>query len=351
MIVVALYFLLRPLPLLPSETFLSPDADAFLILQISPEDECFVAVLQELAKRPPAEVKLAEQQREQLLTQPEQIRQVLLQMLPMRLVVLARHVERKAKQDEEGFTFSGVMSIRGLSGFGGFILRLIRGSMVEQGGRLEKYKGVKIGVSSTGLHLAKLGNNFMFAPDAETIARWVDRIREQERLMKSAAEGEGPVLPYEGPGVLGDVLGALERRAQLRCASVNSHDEVSAFLEAAGPEGGMFQKITVALLDSGIASAQVIAVGATARLVEPDAADFELLFRADDERFAGELRDRLVDLLESAAADIGIEGIRGTADGSLVRVTFRKARLRDALRGAVEQFRRASGRAPASSQR
>jgi len=360
LIVVGLYFLARSLPLLPSETFLTPNADAFLIVQISPEDESLVAVLHELIQNPPPDLKLAEEQRKQLLARSDEVAQTLMQTLPARLVVLARHIEREGQEGGREFALSGVMSIRGLSGLGGVLLKTVVSTLLKRGGRIERYDGVKIGVSPTGVRLAKLGNNFMFAADTESVTAWVDRIREQARLMKTAPEGQEPVLSYQGPDLLKEMLSALERSAQLRFASVNSHGEIGAFLEAlqAAGSGGAgsgagaaMGELAQVLSGSDVASARVLAVGGVGRIVEPDTARFELLIRADDEAFAGELREELVNLLESSAPDMGIEEIEGAAEGSLVRIAFSRTHLRDTLLEAVRRGRQAEGPSPAPSQR
>ncbi len=339
-VAVGLYFLLRSRPLVPPETFLSPSADAFMIIQVSPDDEDLVRMLQEFVKNPPAELELTEKQKKRLMGRADRVADDLAQVLPLNLVVTARHIEPRAQAAARKFAFGAILSIKGFSGLGRFVLKLIIGSLPQEGGRVEHYKEVDIGISQGGACLAALNNNFMFAGDTETIETWIDRIGEQELLMKQAEEGKKTVLPYEGPEALKRMFERLDRSSRLLFASLNSHGEVKAFLEALQRaelvgEGGDAGKEVAMLVETGITSPRVHAVGGTGHIVGPDTMELQLLVECDDEEFAAALLDQLLAVLGNLAPELGIEALEGTLDGSLVRLKFSKPGLQEALHKAA----------------
>jgi len=329
---VGVYLLVRSRPVVPVETFLTAQADAFLIVRVSPEDEGPVQMLQELARRRARESELAE---EQLITQRKQIRQGLAQALPLQVVALARHLEPGGQREEARFAVAGVFSIRAWSGLLRALLSGIRSGIVGDGGRVEVYQRTRIVISTTGTCLASVDNNFMFAQDLDTIKAWIDRIREHKQLVELAAAGAEPALPYEGPDALKRMLGRFERGAQLRFGSLNSHGEIEAFLEFLKKHADEDER-TVAiadmLLDSEIASPRVIALGGMAQIIGPDALACELIAECEDEQFARGLSERLAAAAGQLAEEFGLQEVAATVDGNVARLTFQKTGLQDALR-------------------
>jgi len=328
-----IYFMVRSRPVLPPETFLTADADAFLILQVSPGDEGLLQVLQQHSASV-AEAAGGAQARPPVLPQDAQAMAASLeQFLPFHLVLTARHTE------EEGeFLLGGAASIKPMSGFWRFLLN----RMISSGGAGEDYKGVAIGTggprpdNAEGPYIAAVDNNFMLAQDKETVKRWIDRIEEQKKLMKEAEPDEQPVLPYEGPGPLKEMYGRLDKGAAVRLATLNEHGEILHLLRFLAEQ--QTDEESAEMLDlseqTGIADAQVEVAGGSAQFLDADTLSCRLLFECASDQFATELSERLSAFGAEVAPELEAESLEGTAEGTLVEVELTLTGVQDFLRQA-----------------
>jgi len=337
-IAVGLYFLLRARPVLPPETFLTASADGFAIVQVNPQDEQLVRMLQELVRTSPAGLRLNAEQRKRLQGSLQPMQENLGKLLPLHLVILFRHLPEEERTPKEKFALAGAFAIKGWSGLLRMFVKAVRSSLPEHGGRVEKYQGVKIGISPQGRCIAALDNNFMFARDIETIEAWIERIRRQKELLKRAPQGERPVLPYEGPEPLKRMLAELDPEAQLRFASLNSHGELDALLDivasSAAPEGRP-AALVEALRNAGVTAERVLAVGGTARLVGPDEVGVSLILECPDAASASALADALASVLRQTGEEGAVTDVRAEAEGARARVRFRASGVQAAIRKAL----------------
>ena len=327
-----LYFLLRSRPVLPPETFLTPGADAFLVARVNPNDKALITLIQESAR-----------QQGQQVPQAAEIAERLEKLTPIQLVLAARHTEQEGQ-----FAVGGVASIKPWSGIVRAAVKMIIKNLPDEGGSIEQYKEIRIGVTKIGVCVAAVDNNFMLTQDKEMLKEWIDRIEEQEQLE------EGGVLPYDGPVALKEMNGRLDPTAQARLVSLNDHGEIEALLDAVqqvreeerGEEErppDLFDNLSEADVDWS----RVSVVGGTVRILDPDTAGCELLIQCRAEEFAKGLAATATEMLEEQAEEGGLEQIEVTVDGAIVKVKFQVSGIQQMLREKAEQRRQSQpGRPP-----
>ncbi|MDP6439868.1 MAG: hypothetical protein QGH74_09555 [Candidatus Brocadiia bacterium] len=313
-IVLLVAWVKRAHPVPPPETFLTPTASSFAILQIRPDDEALIAMLEQQVENAPADVKRKIRSGGPTGQQVEQMRQNLETVTPIHVVVAVR------PGSEEGeFLWSVAISIEGFSNPINLMLRSIVNDMPDSGGSLQAHKDVEIGVDQDGACIAPVDNNFLVGNDLEVVKDWIDRLQEFAGLQEAAAEGAEVVLPYEGPDDLKGMYERLEPSAQVRFASLNEHGEVEAFLEhilAERPEKEA-QEIAEALLEAGVADAVAIA-GGSMTLASAGAAEFRLLLEGRDEEGAMLCEESLTSIAEEKK----LEGAETSREGALVEFRF-----------------------------
>lgn len=311
------YFMARPHPVLPVETFLSKLGSAFLVAQVDKDDAAAKALLQDYIAAQADKMPLASWVAKEGVDHA----------VPVQLVVSAR-----TTGGEGEFAVSGVASA---SGFVRSPSKFFLEGIAGERGKIEEYRGVEIDVRQNGVCLAIVENNLMLGRDKGMIKEWVNRIQRQQKL------GEGEVVPYDGPAALKEMRGRLDPEAQVRLFSSNEHGEVKAFLgwvqqmrkEHAGAEPQwlkVFDAISAAEIDwSGVAT-----VGATARLLEADTADWVLLLQCADEQAADHLRTKAVSVLGELGGRAGLAGVQTTLEGALLKVQFKTSEIRQMLPAA-----------------
>ena len=319
---VIVYFLVRPLPVLPPETFLSQHVDAFLVVQVGPDDDAAKALLKEYVRAQADKMPLANQAAEGVDL-----------AAPAHLVVSARHIRTEGE-----FAVGGVASTSGFGGFMRNIVKLVINDLRSEAGTVETFKGIEIGIYADGVCLAAVDNNFMLSQDKGMLKEWINRIEQQRKL------GEGEVMAYKGPPAMIDMRGRLDPEAQVHLVSSNGHGEIKAFLDwvqqtreqHVGAEPGwlnVFDTLSAAEIDwSG-----VVALGGTLHILEADTGRCELLFQCRDEQLARELEGKAVSVLDERGAEAPPEEVRTTLEGTLLKVRFKTSGLQQMLQKAAEQ--------------
>ena len=313
-IVLLVAWVKRAHPVPPPEAFLTPTASSFAILQIRPDDEALIAMLEQQVENAPADVKRKIRSGGPTGQQVEQMRQNLETVTPIHVVVAVR------PGSEEGeFLWSVAISIKGYGNVLNLFMRKVVSGMPGSGGSIQKHKDVEIGVDPDGTCIAPVDNNLLVGDDLEVVKDWIDRLQEYAGLQEAAAEGEQVVLPYRGPDELKGMYERLGTSAQVRFASLNERGEVEAFLEhilAERPEKAA-QEIAEALLEAGVADAVAIA-GGSLTLASADAAEFRLLLEGRDEEAAALCEE----LFTSIAEEKKLEGAQISREGALVEFFF-----------------------------
>jgi len=343
-------------PSVPAETFLTPKASMFAVAQLTPDNEDLVKVLQEHIKQQAAQGKAAGPQAE-----AEQVKDNLAQLLPAHAVLI---LARNEGEEGEGGVASTVLGGKfkanvavsaNPTGFGGriivamvrWMLSLTVSTCEQEGGSVQTYKEVKIGVKRDKSVVAAVDNNFMMGDDVELTKEWIDRIAAQKEAQKKAGKKQQvPAPAYEGPEEMKRMYGRLDHKAVLNFVCTNTRGEIKSLLgamEKAEPRGQAYDTIEKAketatvLGKTDIGSDSVIVAGGTMRITGPDTAGFEILIECKDAQFAQKLAGQFKEALEASAKDTGIQDIEATADGAVVKIKYTKPGLQKILQDATQQ--------------
>ena len=244
------YYGLRAVPILPPETFLARETDAFAVARLTKDDKAIIAEIEKVLDRLPEIVEMSKETEESWEQQRTSAQDALASAGPVQAVLL-----RRVSPDGEGKS-AIVLSIRRLSGLLRWGVNLSMDSLPAEGGTLEEYEGTTIGTAKDGGSAAVRGNNFMFSQDADVIKHWIDRTKEQREAESQAGEeGEAPVPATQLSDELRRLYEGLPKDAPVRFGLSNQAGQLRyLLLKTTGEEAfeslqevGLFdQKVTAA---------------------------------------------------------------------------------------------------------
>ncbi|MFO7955477.1 MAG: hypothetical protein R6X33_00040 [Candidatus Brocadiia bacterium] len=275
LVIATIWFLLGSVPVVPEETFLLPEATAFAVVRIEPDDTLMAELPFRVASHPEVREELRKQDVDprKLEGNVAKARENVRKMAPVQMVALLMPPE-----EEEGeFSAAAAFSMRRYS-------RLIR--MLLRGGKegeTSEYKEAAIVAPADEPLLAVRGNNFMRAERMETLHTWVDRLVEQRARQEAAAEGETPRPELELRPRLREAYERMDRSLPVRFACLNESGELAHLAERIEREEVLEALEAIGALGDGVAMLS----GSLEPLNETDA---ELSLRwdcRDDEHAAG----------------------------------------------------------------
>ncbi|NLW50083.1 MAG: hypothetical protein GXY85_04460 [Candidatus Brocadiaceae bacterium] len=235
----------RALPVPDAEVFLTPQTRAFLFVSIRRDDPMMVEVPVRLALRPDVGNRMPIK-----ADQPEQMREGVVYVAPIRLVVLGT-----AAAGEDGVRWGLAVSITRLGRLLDAVLRQVAAK--KELPKPEPYRGGAIWPAPAGGAFAARTNIYMVAEDAILLRTWLDGI---EAAVRPDDEPAAAPLPA---GMDPQLLGAydrLDRDSPVRFACLNTRGELAALL-ARVPHPG----VHAALEAAGLAGPGVHAVSGQVR--------------------------------------------------------------------------------------
>ncbi len=328
---VASYFILRTKPVMPPAALFQPDADGFAVIQIDPEDEGLVELLQSLVKNPPDGLK-------ELPFFPERVEQVPQQLetwAPLNIISAIYHLETpeepaasqlnlgqlneeippqikrymELRAEKKRFHKGTLTSLHR----GGFLMRwmveIILAEIEEQDGTVEEYRGVDLGKSPDGFFLSAQDNNVMLTDNENLLRNWVDILKEK---------GKDQDFSYNGPPHLQNIYERLHLPAPFFFAISNTEGQIESLFQSA-KEMEIINQPNKHLL--GV-SEKINAVGGTFLIENADRVRVDIYAECKAEGYARGVSEGLVEWLqEQELEDIKIEG---RVDGTMahIRITY-----------------------------
>lgn len=218
---VGIWLLVRPTPLVPAETFVTPQASAFLIARVDPADQLMTRIPAAVLARPEISRLLPTQSGEPLELTEEQALQTMKGFSPMWLVLVVEPSEQqRALHGGVAFALQRYSKL----------LRLAAGHRLHKSGDARDYKEATIASLGERTYAGVRGNNFMTADSEELLRRWVDRIVAARARAEHQDEPAQPGLEVQEE--LKRAVERLETDQPIIFACLNAHGELAALAEA-----------------------------------------------------------------------------------------------------------------------
>jgi len=298
---IAVHFAVRAVPILPPETFVTPEADAFVVGKIDPGDVALLALIQDMmegAQTGPGVFW-------RFGGKDGNLRQSISGVGMLQMVALVSYGSEKERE----MSYSFVFSIQKMSGLMRWTFSRSLKELLRQGGVLTRHGKVTIGTGPGGWSRTVWRNNFMIAEDIEVIKEWIDRIEKQEE----AGAGASAAL------AVGETLKAAYERlpceAALRFASINTGGEVGLLL----PEEGEFSQ---ALKDMGLVGREVKALGMSLDVGDAQEAQVKVCASCGEEGQARQLAARLEGRGAAMEQQFQLARWKVSRDGKVVKLAF-----------------------------
>lgn len=351
---VLIYFMVRGRPVVPPETFFRSDADAVMVIQLQPEDEGMVNLLESMAKNPPEELELSERERRRLATQAGDIPKQVRKIAPVQMVMLAHHLSdplrggmgrASGKQgpfpgleslfirgigEQKRFQYSLAFSVKAYGGMLAMLMKAGLQALPEQGGAVEHYGETKVGVSGRGILMASVENNFLFTEEADVVHGWIDVLQDV-----TEGVGDGEELAPRLSGSLQKVYDRLDPNAPMLFCVENDEGEVrdliAAFKERrerakkAGDERRAdeldVERIITALSFTDLMSDEVVALGGMMRVLDAETAELDIYVDCNTVSLAHSLAGQLRAIFETLVQQYTT--MDAESDGNWVHVKIR----------------------------
>ncbi len=348
-IAIVLYLFLRSYPVPPPEALFSPDADGFAVLQIEPDDQALIGLLQSLLITPLASEELSQKERRELRESAKELPEKMRLLVPIRLASVFYHLDEPQEIEEMDFQLpeteeraaglaekiagmqaekkrfnKGIALSMRRRGFSWVIARALMTGISEHGGREERYNKGKIAESPAGFAFGHLRNNIMMADRVRIVQSWIDLLAEHRDLQTAG---------YNGPPQLEEIFTIIDTEALFYFAISNSEGQldsmICSLLEMAeqNNEAGDEQEerglagFLAANIDAlGMITDDIITLGATFRIIDPDNAQLDIHAQCTTERHARDIGVELAGILNELAGEKVI--VKGTADGRLAHVSL-----------------------------
>lgn len=320
-----IWYLRCPQPVVPPETFVTPDTGAVLFVRVEPDNPLMVEAAVRLAMLRVVWEKVPTKEGRKLQMDAEAARDAVLRAAPLQVVVLLQPGQEPGRFDT-GAVFS-------VHKFSRAYAMAVRGVIKRraQDGTVSEHNGATVFVNGDGKVLAVRGNNYMTADREEIVTQWMARLEQQRAREERWPEGEQPVPELDADAPVRAAYERLDRKLPILFACVNSHGELAALLSLA-PDGETRQ----ALVAAGAASPNVVSVsGQIEGLDYPDAA-LRLYVECSDAGFAERLQEALEELVQAAGDASPLrEIVVRRKDGALLRIDARIEDLPDKLSGLL----------------
>ncbi len=356
---IGLYLLLRSRPVMPPEAFLLPDADGFVALRIEPEDEGLTAFLESLAADPPPALDIPEKHKERLRENAANTHLLMEKWTPINCVFLMYLRDESEKTGPRDFELPKNADIfptplgdwadmpgvrnkmqRFSLGFAGstsragglmrWFVRAATAEIVEQSGREEEYRDVKIGIMPDDFLLGAVDNNFLLADRSQIIYSWIDVLKETEA---------GKDFAYNGPPHLEKIYRRIEPPAPIYFAVSNRQNEVPILVESfleeqaeSSSDNNYNNKMVISLVK--ILAEHVEAIGGYLRVISPNETELNIYAECKNAEHAREAGANLAELLKWGKREAAIEGyVKVEIDGNTAHVRLKVENLTELLHG------------------
>ncbi|MCK4283797.1 MAG: hypothetical protein KAX44_05735 [Candidatus Brocadiae bacterium] len=329
-VVIAVYLLMRSVPVVPPETFVTPEAAAFLFVRIEPEDPLMVETAVRLASRPELRQRVRTKDGEQLSMDAARARDVVLTVAPIQLVGVLRPGD-----GEERFHRAVAVCIHKASRFFTMWARMAVKSGAEAGSAVSEYKGAAVLTTPEGKTFAVRRNNYLWADRAETVRAWVDRLEERRAREEEAAGGEEAVPPLDAAPTLKAAYERLDRDLPIRFACGNAHGELRVFL-ALLPKGPVRNRLAAA----GAGSEKVVSVAGQMQGLNNRDAALRIYVDCADSGFAQRLLETLEAVVAEAPDSAPLKEVRvKREEGTVLKMDARIENLPDKIFQLIDFLR------------
>jgi len=286
---------------LPPETFITPQADAFVVGKVDPGDVALLALIQDMLDEAQTDRGLFRR----FGGEKGNLRQSISGVGMLQMVALISYGSEK----ESEMSYSFVFSIQKMSGLMRWTFGRSLKELLRQGGVLTRHGKATIGTGPGGWNRTVWRNNFMIAEDMEVIKEWIDRIEKQEEA------GAGAAAALAVGETLKAVYEKLPCEAPLRFVSINTRGEVGLLL----PEKGEFSQ---ALKDMGLVGREVKALGMSLDVGDAQEAQVKVCASCGEEGQARQLAARLEGQRAAMEQQFQLARWKVSRDGKVVKLAF-----------------------------
>ncbi len=333
---ISMYLLMRPVPVVPPETFVTPEAAAFLFVRIEPDDPLMVETAVRMASRRGVSTiwpELRQQVRAKGGAQPPMdaanVRNIVLTVAPVQLVGVLRPGD-----GEESFHGAVAVGIEKASKLFTVWARLAVKSGAA-GSAVSEYKEAFVLTGPDGKTFAIRRNNYLWADRAETVRSWVDRLEERRAREEEADGGEGTVPALEVDAALKAAYERLDRDLPIRFACGNAHGELQIFL-ALLPKGPVHNRLAAA----GVGSEKIVSVAGQMQGLNNRDAALRIYVDCADSEFAQRLQETLEGLLTEAPDSAPLKEVRvKREEDTVLKIDARIENLPDKLFQLIAHLR------------
>lgn len=322
------YYALRAVPIVPPETFLVADTDAFLVAKVSSDDTAIISELEKVMPRVPDLAGAGGEFRKNWEEQDASAKEAVASAGPLQ-IVLVQKLPRPDTEDAEP-TRALALSPRGMSGMFRWLLNWSLDSVPDQDGSLEEYKGTTVATLKNGRSIAARGNNFLFADGADTLKQWIDRIEQQRQAEAKAGEGKTPIPEINLSQELKSIHRKTTSEAPVRFGVSNRQGQLRSLL---APH--LEQEKIGACEELGLFQEDVKAIGGSAETAAGSDGRLRLWIACADAAFAGELAGRLKKKGPDLLKELDIKKLDVSQEDSMVAVQFVVPKMWSRLRKAL----------------
>jgi hypothetical protein len=279
----------RPQHVVHPETFLTPQTQGFLFVEVRADDPLMLQVVRALLVVEPGGPGVRKKTGER--PDPEMVLQLMKRAAPVQFVLILQ-------AGDEGLAPAGMASAYKYAPLVSALVRAALAQGAEQGeASVEEYNGARLYTGGANTVVVR-GNNFGFTESPATARIWVDRLVEQRDLEERAGPDSVPVPDVPGGGKLAPAHGRLDRGASVRFAVVNTGPE-AAWLLSRFPEG----PVRDALVEAGAGGQSVVSVAGQIESLSASSGGLTLFIECADAASAEALRAAVAEIGRSQAED------------------------------------------------
>jgi hypothetical protein len=313
--------LMRPVPIVPPETFITPDTQAFLIVKVAPSDPLMVSLAVRLALLRGFLEKVPTKEGAPLQMNAERARALILQTAPVQMVRILQPGHEKAPF-ESGVAFS-IFKYSRL--FGLVVRSYMESASGKKQANFERYHGAQLAAAKSGGAIGVIENNYMGTDDEATIRDWVDAIQERRAREAQAPKGQAPAPEFRAGGQLKAAYERLDPRRPGLFASLNSQHELAGLLSLM--PAGRARDLLVA---AGSASDKVLSLSGELKGLNDRDAALTLFFQCADAAFAARLQAALAQIAAEFVSTSPLRDIKvERSEGAVVKLEARIENLPD----------------------
>ncbi len=325
---ILIWYAVHAIPVVPPETFITPQADGFILVRIDPQDRSAAEMLLRVATHPELQRAARNRQMKELQQELPQAAEGITKLAPLQMVALWRSV-----QGEEKMHWAAAASTYRYGNVMRFMLRSIRGNV------LEEYQDVLIRQPAAGSGaVAARSNNFMWASDQAIVKTWVDRLIKQ----REGAPGQAGV-PSVGPQ-LQAAYGRLDTTLPFLFVSLNEQGELERMARKLLPPD-----VLTRAGETGLPVESIASVSAQLAPVGGEEGELTVWVECADKQKTDSLEAGLRPLLQLVPEQIQAPPPEVARESeTLLRVDWQIDRLPDRIaRLLADLIERAEGPAPA----